>query len=248
MAGQPVSATKGIPFSRFAEFNNDVQQFVQGSDGKSVLRDVEVRVEDGSYKLLILLPLGLTSLLSDTQKIATEKSVAGVDRKRAEVVLRWQERAKSDPTFKFAIRPQDGQSLSLEISSTTTIKQEDKAIWIDVERYVVGQIVDLGGAHAANVHLRPRNQKEILIISADAAELEKHDKNLIYHDAIAHVKYKQNVRTKETDEYKLLSLRPYAKKADDSRLQELFKKGAAAWADVTNPGEWVDKLRGGADA
>jgi len=95
VAGQTVSATEGLPFNRFIEFNEDVQKYVQGSDNKTALHDVKVQVEDGSYLLRVLIPVGLLpSLITDTARLAQSASLAEIDPNRARVISRWQERAK----------------------------------------------------------------------------------------------------------------------------------------------------------
>ena len=94
VAGQPVSALKGMPFTRFIEFNNDVQSYVQGSDSKTVLHNLNVQVHEGSYLLRVLLPIGLLpSLIADTAKLSTSTTLSDIDENRARVVQRWQERA-----------------------------------------------------------------------------------------------------------------------------------------------------------
>ena len=77
VAGQPVSASAGVPFLRFQEFNDDVQRYVQGSDDKAVLRDLSVQVREGSYLLRVLIPAGLlSSLVTDTARLAQANGIS----------------------------------------------------------------------------------------------------------------------------------------------------------------------------
>ena len=70
VAGKTISTREGVPFARFAEFNEDVQKYVQGSDAKNVLNDLQVQIDEGSYLLRLIIPAGLlTSLVSDTVKL-----------------------------------------------------------------------------------------------------------------------------------------------------------------------------------
>ncbi len=48
IAGQRVSATEGVPFTRFIEFNKDIRTYVQGGDGKTALHEIKVQVHEGS--------------------------------------------------------------------------------------------------------------------------------------------------------------------------------------------------------
>lgn len=246
IAGQTFSATGGVPFTRFLEFNEEVQRYVQGGDEKTVLRDLTVRVHDGSYRLLVLIPAGLlSSLIEDSTKLAKTGELAEIDPSRANVVLRWQERAKSESTLRYAVRSPRDAFPPVIISKDSTMKREERVQWVAVERYLVGEITDWGGAQTSNVHLRLRNSRETLIVDATMDQIRGQRENLVYHKAIVHVKARQNPRTGELKDYKLIDLRAYQPDITDTRLQELFDRGARAWTDVTDGGAWVEELRGG---
>ncbi len=246
VAGQPVSATEGVPFTRFIEFNEDVQKYLQGSDNKSVLHDVKVQVHEGSYLLRVLIPAGLlTSVVADTERLAQSGSLADIDPQRAKVVLRWQARAQMEPTLTYGLRSPSGAFAPVVISHESHLRREDRVQWVAVERYLIGEITDWGGAQNPNVHLRPRNQRETLIVDATEDQIRAQRENLVFHKAIVHVRAKQNPKTGELKEYKLIELRAYQPDVADARLQELFDRGAKAWAGVPEGGGWVDELRGG---
>jgi len=249
MAGKPFSAKEGLPFSRFAEFNNEVQQFVIGSDAKTVLRDVQVQIDEGSYLLRVIIPAGLlASLNADADKIAHFGALADVDRKRADVVLHWQERTKMDASLTYAVRSPSNAFRPFIVTGKSNFRREEKAQWVTVERYLVGEITDWGGAQSVNVHVRLRNSRDVVIVTADEDQIRKQRENLVYHKAIVHVKAKENPTTGELQDYRLIELSAYGPKVEESRLQQLFAKGAKAWANVPDAGDWVEKLRGGADA
>ncbi len=246
VAGKPISAALGVPFARFAEFNDDVQKYVQGSDGKAILNDLQVQIEEGSYLLRVLIPAGLlSSLISDTAKIAQSATLTDIDPNRAKIVLRWQERAKMEPSLTFAVRSPTGAFPAVTISSTSSFRRDERVTWVTVERYLIGEITDWGGAQAINVHVRLRNSKEVLIVDATEEQIREQRENLVFHKAIVHVRAKQNPKTGELKDYKLIELRAYGPKVDDLSLQALFDKGAKAWSDVPNASTWVDELRGG---
>lgn len=248
VAGKPVSATKGMPFVRFVEFSEDVQKYVQGADSKTVLHDLSVQVEEGSLLLRVLIPAGLlSSLIADTAKIASDASLSEVDPVRARVVSRWQERARMEPELKYTVRSPRGAFSPVEITKDSVIKREERTQWADVERYLVGEITDWGGAQTSNVHLRPRNSRETIIIAAKPDQIRGQRENLVYHKAIVHIRARQNAKTGEVDKtsYKLLELRAYKPEVEEARLQQLFERGARAWADTPEGGDWVEELRGG---
>ena len=94
----------------------------------------------------------------------------------------------------------------------------------------------------------PRNSKTEIIIAASESQIREQRENLVFHKAIIHVRAKQNTKSGELNDYELIELRAYGPRIEDSRLQELFSKGAKAWAKVPNAGVWVEELRGGANA
>jgi len=247
IAGQPVSATEGVPFNRFIEFNEEVQKYIQGSDTKTTLQDVKVQVHEGSYLLRVVIPAGLlASLISDTAKIADSGSLAEIDSNRAKVIQRWQQRAKMEPTLTYAVRSPRGAFAPVVISQASNLQREERVQWVDAERYLIGEITDWGGAQSPNVHLRLRNSRETLIVDATADQIRQQRENLVFHKAIVHVRAKQNPKTGELKDYKLVELRAYAPNVEDARLDPLFAAGAKAWAGVADGGGWVEELRGGA--
>jgi len=246
VGGQPVSATAGVPFNRFIEFNEDVQKYVQGSDSKAALHDVKVQVHEGSYLLRVLIPVGLLpSLITDSSRLASSAPLSEIDDNRARVILRWQERARMEPSLIYAVRSPAGAFSPIVISHTSPLRREERTVWVDVERYLIGEITDWGGAQNPNVHIRLRNSRETVIVDASAEQIREQQDNLVFHKAIVHVRAKQHPKTGELKDYQLLALRAYRTDVDDARLQQLFEKGAKAWADVPEAAAWVEELRGG---
>ena len=246
VAGERISASAGVPFTRFLEFNEDVQKYVQGSDEKAALRDVKVQIQDGSYLLRVLIPAGLLpSLLSDTARISQLQSLADIDPVRAKVVARWQERAKGDQVLRYTVRSPKGAFAPLVVSNETSLRREQRAQWIDVERYLVGEIKEWGGMQSPNIHLRLLDTRDTLIVDAKPDQIRDQRENLVYHKAIVRVSAKQNPKTGELKDYRLIELRAYQSDVDEARLQALFERGAKAWADVPEGSAWVDEQRGG---
>jgi hypothetical protein len=248
VAGQTVSATEGVPLTRFLDFNEDVRSYVQGSDAKTVLHDVKVQVSEGSYLLRVLIPPGLLpSLTADNMRLSQSASLAEIDPTRARVILRWQEKAKSEPGLSYAVRSPAGTFGPIVITKDSSLRREERVQWVAIERYLVGEITDWGGAQTPNVHLRLRNSRDSIIVDASEDQIRAQRENLVFHKAIVHVRARQNPKTGEVDRnsYKLIELRAFQPDVEEARLQQLFERGAKAWAGVAHGGEWVDELRGG---
>jgi hypothetical protein len=143
------------------------------------------------------------------------------------------------------VRSPSGAFSPVIISKDSNLLHQEKIVWVDVERYVIGEITDWGGAQNPNVHIRLRNSRETIIVDATADQIREQHDNLVFHKAIAHVRAKQNPKNGALDNYKLLALRAYQTDVEDARLQQLFEKGAKAWANVPEAAAWVEELRGG---
>jgi hypothetical protein len=117
--------------------------------------------------------------------------------------------------------------------------------WVEIERYLVGEIVDRGGAQSSHIHLRPRDSRDTIIIDAAADQIRSQRENLVCRLTIVHVRAKQNPTTGQLKDYRLVELRAYQPEVSDARLQELFERGVIAWADVPDSSARVNEQRGG---
>ncbi|RXK54516.1 hypothetical protein ESB00_01045 [Oleiharenicola lentus] len=244
LGGRDISATKGLPYNKFIEFSQDVEKYLTGSDSKSVLRSVDVEIHEGSLKLRIVIPAGiLASLISDTEKISTTKSLADVDPVRTKIVQKWQERARVEGTLSYEVATTDSNPAGFVVSSDTMFLPDEQPQLIDVERYIIGEIIEWGGLQNVNLHLRQRNTSKPIVIAAKPEQIRDEKENLVYHRVVVHVQAKENPRTGELDQYRLLDVRPYGPQVDEGALKALFAKGAAAWKDVGAAADWVKKLR-----
>ena len=94
-----------IGLSQFNEFNQQVETFIGGSQ-KLKLEQVHVEIRQSSYVLRAILPAVVWSGLEPDLKLMAREDVLGqMDVKRAEVVQKWQERAKSNPDLSYEVRP-----------------------------------------------------------------------------------------------------------------------------------------------
>ena len=108
--GQEITP-RTIGLSQFNEFNLQVEQFISGSQ-KLKLDQVHVEIAESSYLLRALLPLVVATSLEPDLKLMARQDVLGeLDIRRAEVVQKWQARAKNNPDLYYEVRPQ-GEGLS----------------------------------------------------------------------------------------------------------------------------------------
>ncbi len=117
---------------------------------------------------------------------------------------------------------------------------------MQVERYVRGEIQNLGGIATANAHVCLPDGSN-LMVTADKQVLRDDKGNRLYKTAMLRVKAESNVLTRHLRQVRLLEFVEYTQQVDEAHLVRLTQRGAIAWRDVDQPGQWVDALRGGAD-
>lgn len=235
-----------INLKRFNEFNQQVALFLAGSE-QLALDEVHVRVDEGSYKLTaILSALVLSSVEPDIQALQRQDSLGDIDSKRAEIVTKWQAQGKRSPDFSVAIRPVDIPNLSpIELTKNTDYRIGDVTPWVQVEKYLVGTVQDMGGATSANLHLRIEGVKGLLKIEASQNYIKKQEKNRVYHRVIAHVTAEQHYKTGKLRNLRLISFEDHAPAYDEAALERFTEAGRIVWADVPDAAAWVREQRGG---
>ena len=233
-----------IGLSRFNEFNQQVEAFIIGSQ-KLKLDQVQVSLEEGSYVLRVLLPVVLMANLEPDLALLVRQDVLGeLDGKRAEVVQKWQAKAKHNPDLSYEIRPGDKALPPVRVSRETDYRIGEVTPWVAVEKFLFGQVVDMGGTQKANVHLKlDRGGKTILVV-ASHGYLKEQVANRLYHKALLHVRAEQHFRTGDLRNVQLISFVDYQPAYDEDALEQFASKGAKAWADVPDAAQWVREARG----
>lgn len=236
---------RAIPFSLFKEFNEDVEAFVLGSEKPRTLAEIEVAIQESSYLLRLLIPLGLLgSFEQDVRRLQEPTALAEIDKHRALVVERWQTRARDGDSKSFTIRTAGTALLPIRIDAHSNFRRIDAEQWIPAEHYLVGEITDWGGAGDVNLHLRLRDTQKIVKIDLTVEQIRRQEKNLVRHRAVVQVRGEKNARTGEWRKLTLVSMRPIAPKVSAADMERFVAEGAQVWADVPSGSAWVEEQRG----
>lgn len=235
--------TIGLP--KFNEYNQQVEAFIGGSQ-KLKLDDVHVEVVEGSYILRAAIPAALMASLEPDLKLMARQDVLGeMDVKRAEIVQKWQARAKSNPDLSYEVRPRIEGLPRIKVSHETDYRVGEIIPWLAVEKYLFGQVVDMGGMQKANIHLKLDRGGKTLLVGASQGYLREQVENRLYHKALLHVRAEQHYRTGELRNVQLISFVDYQPAYSDEALDRFAAKGTEAWADVPDAAQWVREVRGG---
>ena len=235
--------TIGLP--AFNEFNQQVAEFISGSE-RLKLDDVRVHVGQGSYKLTVTLTLALLAAVEPDLKRLQHQDVLGeIDPRRADVVLKWQNRSKSKPGVRYGILPEGMAAKAIELNAASDYRVGEVVPWVKVEKYLFGTVMDMGGAQKANVHIRIEDSGELVRIGSNQEYLMDQEKNRLYRKVLVRVEAEQHYRTGELRNLRLLSFEDYEPRYDEAALDRFAAAGRRAWADVPDAAKWLRNLRGG---
>lgn len=231
-----------VRLSDLADFSADVAAFLRG-DGKEVdTKTLEVAIRHGSLAIETM-PLVVPRLLGDLRALLVSELLDGMDAKRREVMERWQRAAHQKRQLAYRItapflkRP-------IVINADSDYHADDADQWVQVERYIRGEIQDLGGATKANAHVKLPDGRT-LKVSTERTVLKNDTVNRLYKVAMLRIKADYNVVTRDLRNARLIEFVEYAPRVDEDELARLMRRGAVAWKDVSNATAWVDELRGG---
>lgn len=238
-------APRTIGLAQFNEYNQQVEVFIGGSQ-RLRMDQIHVEVVEGSYVLRTSLPVVVMAELQPDLKLMARQDVLGeLDVKRAEIVQKWQARAKSNPDLSYEVRPKVEGLPRIRVARDTDYRVGEIVPWVSVEKYLFGQVVDMGGAQKANVHLRLDAGGKTLLIGASQGYLREQVENRLYHKALLHVRAEQHHRTGDLRNLHLISFVDYQPAHSEEALDRFAAEGAEAWADVPDAAQWVREVRGG---
>lgn len=233
-----------VPLAALRIFAKDVDEFLRGDGNDVDTAQLEVAVVKGSLGLRTA-PTANPALLGDLRRLAGSEQLEGIGSKRRVVVERWQKAARGARRLQVQISA-DFLPAPIVISADTDFRADDADQWVRVERYVRGEIEDMGGHTRPNAHIRLPDGKALLV---DAArEVLRDEKiNRLYKPAMLRITADYNVMTREYRNARLLEFVEHESRLDEKELDRLTQRGAKAWRDVLDAGAWVDGLRGNED-
>jgi hypothetical protein len=226
-----------------ARFADEVQSFLRGDTKEVDTSNLEVAIRQGSLAIQTAPVLGAPRLFADLQALLDGELLDGIDVKRKEIVERWQKATRQSRQVAYKISA-PFLSRPVLVNADSDYRADDADQWVQVERYVRGEIQDLGGLTKANAHVRLPDGST-LRVTTDKEMLRDDKVNRLYKTAMLRIKAEYNVLTRELRNARLLEFVEYADKVEEPDLERLIRRGAAAWKDVDDPTAWVDDLRGG---
>lgn len=231
-----------VRLSSLVDFAEDVATLLRGDTKEVDPQGLDVAIRSGSLAIETA-PVAAPKLLKDLQHLASSERLDLVDAKRREVFERWQKLARGHAGVSFQISS-PYLSRPIAINRDTDFHADDTDQWVQVERYVRGEVQDLGGVTKANAHVRLPDGST-LKVTAEKEVLRNDTVNRLYKLAVLRIRAEYNVLTRELRNARLVEFVEYAPQVDENELARMNRRGQEAWKDVGNATEWVDQIRGG---
>lgn len=231
-----------VSLALLGEFQKDVTDFLKGASRDVEPANVQVSIQSGSLALATSGLLAATTLWDDLARIGFPDALTRIDVKRAGVLARWQATARQNPTRSYTVTDRTGGVL-FKVDAETDLNQIDD-VWVQVEKYVFGKIVDMGGKTKANVHLELESG-QTLTVSASHDLLAQDEWNRLYRPALLHVTAEENLHTRELRSLRLLAFETNEPAFDEMEFKLMVERGTKAWEEVVDTTDWIDALRGG---
>jgi hypothetical protein len=228
-----------------ADFSRDVEIMLRGASREVDTGALDVAVVPGSVAITTTPIAVAPQLFRDLQGLLISERLDGLDAKRREVLERWQKTARQVSGVAFRISA-PFLSRPIVVSAETDFHADDADQWVQVERYIHGEVLDLGGATRANAHVRLPDGST-LKVTTERDVLRDDTVNRLYKPAMLRIRAQYNVLTRELRDARLLAFVEYAPQFDDADMARLTRRGAEAWKGVPDATAWVDDLRGGGD-
>ncbi|MBS0355801.1 MAG: hypothetical protein JSR83_18095 [Proteobacteria bacterium] len=232
-----------VRLADLARFADDVQSFLRGETKEVDTQNLEVAVRKGSLAIETAPIPVAPRLFADLQTMLNGDLLDSLDTKRKEVVERWQKAARQTRGLAYKISA-PFLSRPVVVSANSDYRGDDADQWVQVERYIRGEIQDLGGITKANAHVRLPDGST-LRVTTDKSLLREDKVNRLYKTAMLRIKAEYNVLTRELRNARLMQFVEYVNQVDEAELERLTRRGASAWKDVSDATAWVDELRGG---
>lgn len=225
-----------------AGFSSDVATFLRGEDKDVDTNTLEVAVREGSLAIETVPLLSAPNLFRDLRTLLGGEKLDNLDAKRREVMERWQKTARQTKQVAYRISA-PFLDRSIEINAESDYHADDADQWVQVERYVRGEIQNIGGSTKANAHIKLPDGRT-LTVTTERDVLRNDTVNRLYKLAMLRIKAEYNVETRELRNARLVEFVEHASTVDEEALSRLTRRGAVAWKDVPNATTWVDELRG----
>lgn len=245
IGGQPLTP-ENVDLPTLRGFLEDVEMLIKGDVPGASLADSQVRIEEGSLKVVALVAhLLAADVQADMARLEQTGDLDAIQPKRAQVVERWQGKTRRSPSRVYTLGSK-ARPRVVEISQKSRFQHGSENAWVDVEKYLAGRVVNAGGKQDPNIHLVLADSGDSVRVSASEEQLAAEKENQLYKDVTLRVQAEQHLRLMTLRNIRLIEIVPQTHEVDEQELATLWEKGRKAWRDVESAAGWVETMRGNA--
>ena len=205
-----------------------VEELIAGSDDERGL--VTLEIQEGSvinrFSTTLHKAVAVTALLAH---VSGTHSLSGLEPRFCKGIKMLQQEAQ-----KLGVQVSIGTSQQanvLSITPTTEFEDADD-IWVDVEVYLYGRVVNAGGKSRSTLKLQGEGDKQYTI-QTTTDYLMGQEENILYRTYGVRASGLQNVRSMALKDLKLLELFAHAPKYDANYLNNLIEKARPVFEGST---------------
>jgi hypothetical protein len=230
-----------VPLAWLREFASEVEEFLRGDSREVDTAQADVTIAEGSLEIAAAGIVAAPRLQADLKSLQTSQLLDDLEPRRRKVVETWQRRSRQDTGRAYLIST--GARQRARISAESDFHADDANRWVQTERYVRGEIVDMGGKTTPNVHVVLADGSSVKV-DADKLLLAREESNRLYKPALLRIRARYNLVTREYRDASLIEFVEYAPRFTDADEARLTERGAAAWKGVDDAAAWVEEQRG----
>jgi hypothetical protein len=242
-AGAAPATPERVNLAAMREFVREVEDFLRGDDKEVDTTALDVAVIGGSFALRTEAIALAPTLVSDLRHLAQSPVLDAVSARRRDIVAAWQKRARGPKRLQYRIEA-PFLDRPVQVSAVSDFHTEDANEWVRVERYVRGEMTEVGGTRSVNAHIRLPDGKT-LQVDATREQLRNERENRLYKPVMVRFSADYNVRTNAYRAARLIEFSDYKPSFDNEAMKRLTERGAKAWADVDDAAGWVEGVREG---
>jgi hypothetical protein len=230
-----------IDIAEIKEIISDVETFLYPTRGEKADRPhISYKIEEGSARNLFYLPISGVLLFNGlTNEINSRGNIDFLDNKRAEVIDKFQRKAK-ERNVEISFLSSSHLAPLLKINKETNFFKI-AATYIETEFVLYGKVNEEGGNNP-NFHLLTKEYGK-LVISATEQQLLEGEKRLFKIYGVR-AKGKQNLVDGKPFDLKLIDYITYNPNYDEHKLDLLIERASVNWNTIPNVDVWLKNIRG----
>ncbi len=231
-----------VDISDIREILNDVETFLYPTKSEKTNRPhIAYRLEEGSARHIFSLPISAVILFNGLiSEINNRKTVDFLDYKRAEIIEKFQRKAK-EKGYEISLSSSISNNAELVINKQTNYFNVTP-YWIKTEIYLYGEIYEEGGM-IPNLHILTKEYGKLTVSATREQLLEGEQK--LYKVYGIKASGKQNISDGKPFDLKLINYIDYNPLFNKTELDILISKATPNLSKIKDVDSWMSEIRGG---